>query len=532
MIIIVWRTELFEFTGEASLGYKPGFLADGKKIEMGFPEFLPFPRGSGVTCEYQYSDRPGQVMQTMVHEVGHWLLGGPHPYNSGTLHGKHVYWGILCNGLRAASCANSYEREQLGWISVPEIQPDQTFLMTDYLSTGSAYKYHPASGDALEYFYFENHQKLSVFDDVTMNPVDRGIWVLHQQGPYAELDNLKIKPADGNWKWENPGSTTFCFSQSLPVFRRGAPGIRTGESHRDQIPTNASAVNWMRVFRDPAGTLNCGTFYKGQMFNGAFNVNSGVLFSPYSNPNTDTWDKQQTSFTLEILGESNDAVVVRHYAHPLEAAPAGRYLGVNPSTQGTPPGWISLAWGSQWPEGQPVEADVNLSVLERKIGAGGNWTQVYQGALMSWDDGSMLYDTNGIVPVFFRVRVQDVQGKHSLWSNNFQTATVGTNEIQDPADGNIAVLPYPSIDANYPNPFNPSTTIRFSIPAAENVKLEVYDLLGRHVATILNRKLDAGRHSVVWDGRGIEGETLSAGVFICRLEAGKDVLARKMLVVK
>ncbi|MEO8169216.1 MAG: hypothetical protein ABI623_13265, partial [bacterium] len=48
MIIVVWRTSMFEFVGEASLGYWPAFQADGKRIEMGFPEYLPYPRGSGV----------------------------------------------------------------------------------------------------------------------------------------------------------------------------------------------------------------------------------------------------------------------------------------------------------------------------------------------------------------------------------------------------------------------------------------------------------------------------------------------------
>ncbi|HEX9007503.1 MAG TPA: hypothetical protein VF889_09425, partial [Bacteroidota bacterium] len=242
MIVMVWRTTIFPFTGEASLGRLSSFTVDGRTVAMGFPGSYPDTAGSGVTCEYRYGDDPVTLMHTMAHELGHWLLGAPHPYNGDLLSGKHEYWGILCSGHRTSSCANAYEREKLGWIQVPEISPDTTLALPDYVTTGAALKYHPPAGDPGEYFYFENHQKLSPFDDATLNSADRGLWILHQEGPYADLDNLRIEPSDGDWSWNNPGTSTACFPIPLPVFARGLPAPGAGPSHRDMIPTASSLV--------------------------------------------------------------------------------------------------------------------------------------------------------------------------------------------------------------------------------------------------------------------------------------------------
>jgi hypothetical protein len=463
-------------------------------------------------------------MQTIVHELGHWLLGRPHPYDGTTIFGKHAYWGILCNGNRVASCANAYERERLGWIVVPEIQPDQNVILADYVPSGTAYKYHPANGYPFEYFYIENHQQSSVFDDVTANSEDKGVWVLHQEGPYMEMDNLKIRPSDGYWKWENPGFTTSCFAQPLPVFGRGVPKSFTGVSHRDQIPIQTSLVNWMYVYKDSAGRLNCGAFSRGERFVGAFRSESNLVFSQYSNPTSRTWDNQPTSFSFEILNEVGGTVTVRYNSDPLDAAPARRYLGPDPSQHDTLPGWLYLAWGSQWPEGQPLEPDVILSEVQRRIGSSGNWASVYTGPASSWSDGSMFYDSSGTVPVLFRARVCDTQGRYSAWSNSFYTNIVTPNAVGATAS---AVSDHHRLEPNYPNPFNPSTTISFNIPHSSLVIVKVYDVLGKEVAVLVNEDLKAGSYAATFDASG-----LTSGVYFYRLQAGQFVATRKMLIAK
>jgi M6 family metalloprotease-like protein len=532
MIIMVWRTTMFEYLGEASLGYKPSILADGKRIDMGYPMSVPLPAGSGVTCEYPYGDSPQQVMRTIAHEVGHWLLGGFHPYNGLKPDGKHQFWGILCAGQRLSSCANAYDRERLGWITIPELQPDQNASLADFVTTGSAYKYHPPAGEPYEYFYLENHQQLSVFDDVTANSRDKGVWILHQQGPYAELDNLRIKASDGNWHWENSRTTTACLSQNLPVFRKTVPRVHAGESHRDQIPTPSSAVDWMYVYEDPSGITNCGSFLAGELFGGAFTPRSNSVFSPASNPSSNTWNGQTTAFSLELTGEAEGVITIQYNSNSLDASPARRYLGIDPRTQNVPSGSLPLAWGASWAEGQSLESDVNWSELERRSSDGGSWTVVYQGSSTVWRDTSLNYDSSGTISVFFRVRVRDTQGKESRWSNEFQArATMVTgagNRTTNDGDLPERVV----LEANYPNPFNPSTTISFALPQRRSVRLELFDVLGRLVKVLVNEEMVAGRHRVVWDGMDAGGAQVAGGVYLCRLQAGSFSSTRKIVMLR
>ncbi|MDW8436493.1 MAG: T9SS type A sorting domain-containing protein [Chloroherpetonaceae bacterium] len=83
------------------------------------------------------------------------------------------------------------------------------------------------------------------------------------------------------------------------------------------------------------------------------------------------------------------------------------------------------------------------------------------------------------------------------------------------------------LEQNYPNPFNPSTTIRFAIPQQSDVKLEVFNVLGQKVATLVNERLAAGTYSKVFDAAN-----LASGVYFYRLQAGDFVKTMKMMLVK
>ncbi|PIU45097.1 MAG: hypothetical protein COS95_05520, partial [Ignavibacteriales bacterium CG07_land_8_20_14_0_80_59_12] len=92
-----------------------------------------------------------------------------------------------------------------------------------------------------------------------------------------------------------------------------------------------------------------------------------------------------------------------------------------------------------------------------------------------------------------------------------------------------------SLFENYPNPFNPTTTIVFDIPegsSAGGVSLRVFDLLGRHVALLADGPLAPGRHSVVWNGRDAGGRELPTGVYFYRLTGGGKTLSRRMMIAR
>ena len=84
-----------------------------------------------------------------------------------------------------------------------------------------------------------------------------------------------------------------------------------------------------------------------------------------------------------------------------------------------------------------------------------------------------------------------------------------------------------SLSQNYPNPFNPSTDISFSVPQSGEVTLKIYDLLGREVATLINKELNAGTYSTKF-----EAGNLASGVYIYRLSARNFSSTKKMVLLK
>ncbi|MCP4291128.1 MAG: T9SS type A sorting domain-containing protein [bacterium] len=89
-----------------------------------------------------------------------------------------------------------------------------------------------------------------------------------------------------------------------------------------------------------------------------------------------------------------------------------------------------------------------------------------------------------------------------------------------------------ALDGNYPNPFNPMTAIKFSVPSAQDIKLAVYDVRGVKVRTLIHETMAAGHHSVNWMGRDDSGRTVASGTYFYRLQSeGKSVVG-KMLLMK
>ncbi len=76
------------------------------------------------------------------------------------------------------------------------------------------------------------------------------------------------------------------------------------------------------------------------------------------------------------------------------------------------------------------------------------------------------------------------------------------------------------VSAPFPNPFNPSTTIEFEVPAETKVRLVMYDILGREIAVLEDGVVSAGVHHAVWDGRDKSGQTVGAGVYFYRFSSG------------
>jgi hypothetical protein len=86
--------------------------------------------------------------------------------------------------------------------------------------------------------------------------------------------------------------------------------------------------------------------------------------------------------------------------------------------------------------------------------------------------------------------------------------------------------------ANYPNPFNPSTTIRYDLPKTVNVLLKIYNILGQEVKMLVNETQTAGEKKVVWDGKDHLSNDVGSGIYIYQIQAGNYTKGRKLVLLR
>jgi|GEM_PF-4418933 len=140
---------------------------------------------------------------------------------------------------------------------------------------------------------------------------------------------------------------------------------------------------------------------------------------------------------------------------------------------------------------------------------------------------NFLYARKNLMAVYFREEVY-IMGGEDMSHNDvvpFVEKFSFTNAINEPPENEIPTF---LLHQNYPNPFNPVTTIGFSLAAVSNVTLNVYDILGKEVATLIHSRLmDKGTHEVEFDAGNLE-----SGIYFSRLAVGKKTQIQKMLLLK
>ncbi|MDD4232084.1 MAG: C25 family cysteine peptidase [Candidatus Cloacimonetes bacterium] len=104
--------------------------------------------------------------------------------------------------------------------------------------------------------------------------------------------------------------------------------------------------------------------------------------------------------------------------------------------------------------------------------------------------------------------------------------------VQSSSNENLVNPVITELSGNFPNPFNPETNIKFSLKEAANVKLNIFNLKGQLVKSLLNTPMDAGKHQLVWDGKDNNGSNVSSGIYLYRMEAGNYASTQKMMLMK
>jgi hypothetical protein len=88
------------------------------------------------------------------------------------------------------------------------------------------------------------------------------------------------------------------------------------------------------------------------------------------------------------------------------------------------------------------------------------------------------------------------------------------------------------LEQNFPNPFNPGTSIQYAVGSQQFVSLEVYDVLGNEITTLVNEELSAGSYEVEFNSTGLIHQALPSGIYFYQLRAGNYVETKKMILLK
>ena len=176
------------------------------------------------------------------------------------------------------------------------------------------------------------------------------------------------------------------------------------------------------------------------------------------------------------------------------------------------------------------KAQARLDSAEQKVEAA-------ETALEGNTDAQLLSKLNEAETNLFLVQSDESEGFHN---HNYQMALLAdviakADEILTATGVSEQVVSTPHkfrLFQNYPNPFNPSTKIAYDLPRSSRVTLQVYNILGNKVRTLVKARKKAGRHWVIWDGRDELGNPVPNGVYIYRIRAGHRVDYKKMTLLK
>ncbi len=150
------------------------------------------------------------------------------------------------------------------------------------------------------------------------------------------------------------------------------------------------------------------------------------------------------------------------------------------------------------------------------------WHTVVTTTNTTWTDTQIIINTSGSATVYYKITAVDTAEQESDFSN---TVSTKTNIIPKPStsliDEKSANLPRElALYQNFPNPFNPQTEIRFGLPRTAHVVLKIYNVIGEEIRTLADNYVEAGFHSISWDGKDETGRDLPSGIYVYRLYVG------------
>ncbi|KAF0140465.1 MAG: hypothetical protein FD122_2480 [Stygiobacter sp.] len=335
-------------------------------------------------------------------------------------------WGIR------SYVANSFERYRLGWVadSTSYTISNSTQTLTnktlgDFVTSKNAYRF-VNSTTPQEYFFIENHQKTSYWENNAPfwgsqdGTVENGVYVIRKVGTPNQSNPsswLQLVPADGRYNWSvNQSSTLPGQSSQLPVFRAGVSNRNEGYHDNEWIPFNYGGLTSpapIHLTENSSGQPQVDLRFQGDGKD-AFSVDYNQVFTPWSNPNNQRAANNTTSFGFEITSVSSGVYTMNLYVNTsADAAPSKPQNFAVTVQEGKP----KISWSAN------TEPDIYNYIIYRNINNAG-WSNITTTTNTYYLDSSI--DPTSHTNIQYKIKAADTQSKQSVYS---ESATLTVNVV-------------------------------------------------------------------------------------------------------
>ena len=321
---------------------------------------------AGATIDSYFRKEPRRFS---IHEFAHYLLGG------NEMHNGSGFWAMLSGYEVRSFMINSYERYRLGWCNLFTIKHiTQTIInatLPDFITTGIAYRIE-INADSNQYFYIENHQRISRWDECSVNDSsETGLYVLRQDKANSP-DGMSARwiqmiPAEGRFDWSvHEWAYPNYYPSGLPVFEKGNAD-RNGYHKLEYVPFIYNGVmhppNEIIFLKDTTLSKTIGHPTRYGDGKDAFRIGYNEVFSPWSNPNSQKSDRQPTGIGFKINSFINGTYSIDIYINTAEDAPPSKPINFKADFSGDHP---ILNWSAN------IEPDLYGYYVYKKVSFGNN----------------------------------------------------------------------------------------------------------------------------------------------------------------
>ncbi len=244
---------------------------------------------------------------------------------------------------------------------------------------------------------------------------------------------------------------------------------------------------------------------------------------------------RQSKHVIRGSRPAGPAFTERVISLPLVLVALIGFLSASGALAQVTPTSITVSWlspGDDSLSGTAAGYDIRYSLSPLNASNWGTAVQVAGEPIPKPAGNAESFTVTGLNPgVTYHIAVKTVD-EAGNWSAISNIVTATTSLVLDADDDNGVTPREFRLQQNFPNPFNPTTAIDFSIPKAGFVELTILNILGERVSTLVSSYLTAGEHQVSWNGCDASGRDVASGVYLYRLQAESQSSVRKMVLMR